>query len=79
MGEEAEVTIDGVVERFVFRNEDTSFTIARFTMGGEHVTVVGELGTKTVSGDVFRAVFNAGKPASDPSMRGTLFDTAPIP
>ena len=33
------------------------------------VTLVGSLGTKTVSGDVFRAVFNAHKPAADPSLR----------
>lgn len=43
------------------------------------VTLVGDLGTKTVSGDVFRAVFNARKPLADPLLRGTLFDTAPIP
>ena len=43
------------------------------------VTVAGDLGTKTVSGDVFRAIFNAGRPATDPSLRGTLFDIAPIP
>jgi hypothetical protein len=43
------------------------------------VTLIGDLGSKTVSGDVFRAVFNAGKPAADPVLRGTLFDTAPIP
>jgi stage II sporulation protein D len=43
------------------------------------VTVTGDLGTKTVSGDVFRAVFNAAKPAADPPLRGTLFDLAPIP
>ena len=43
------------------------------------VTLVGDLGTKTVSGDVFRAVFNAGKPPVDPALRGTLFDIAPIP
>ncbi len=43
------------------------------------VTLVGQLGTKTVSGDVFRAVFNAAKPAADPVLRGTLFDIAPIP
>jgi len=43
------------------------------------VTLVGDLGSKTVSGDVFRAVFNAGKPAADPLLRDTLFDTAPIP
>jgi SpoIID/LytB domain protein len=43
------------------------------------VTLIGDLGTKTVSGDVFKAVFNKGKPAADPVLRGTLFDTAPIP
>ncbi|HET7703157.1 MAG TPA: SpoIID/LytB domain-containing protein [Candidatus Limnocylindrales bacterium] len=43
------------------------------------VTITGELGTKTVSGAVFRAVFNAGRPATDPMLRGTLFDTKPIP
>ena len=36
-------------------------------------------GTKTVSGDVFRSVFNAGRPSADPMMRSTLFDTTPIP
>ena len=43
------------------------------------VTLTGSLGTKTVSGDVFRSVFNAAKPAADPQMRSTLFDTRPIP
>lgn len=43
------------------------------------VTLVGTSGTKTVSGDVFRAVFNAHIPASDPELRSTLFATAPIP
>jgi SpoIID/LytB domain protein len=43
------------------------------------VTLTGTLGTKTVSGDVFRAAFNAGKPAADPQLRSTLFDTQPIP
>jgi stage II sporulation protein D len=43
------------------------------------VTLVGTAGTKTVSGDVFRAVFNAEKPASDPQLRSTLFASAPIP
>jgi stage II sporulation protein D len=43
------------------------------------VTLVGAGGTRTVSGDVFRAVFNANKPASDPELRSTLFATAPIP
>lgn len=43
------------------------------------VTLVGSAGTKTVSGDVFRAVFNANRPAADPQLRSTLFDTRPIP
>ena len=43
------------------------------------VTLTGTLGTKTVSGGVFREAFNAGKPATDPLLRSTLFDTAPIP
>jgi stage II sporulation protein D len=43
------------------------------------VTLVGVLGSKTVSGDVFRAVFNSWRPAADPQMRSSLFDTQPIP
>ncbi|HET7030014.1 MAG TPA: SpoIID/LytB domain-containing protein [Candidatus Limnocylindrales bacterium] len=43
------------------------------------VTLTGSLGTKTVSGEVFRSVFNAKKPATDPQLRSTLFDIAPIP
>jgi stage II sporulation protein D len=43
------------------------------------VTLIGSSGTKTVSGDVFRAVFNANRPAGDPSMRSTLVDTKPVP
>jgi stage II sporulation protein D len=43
------------------------------------VTVVGSLGAKTVSGDIFRAIFNAGRPPTDPTLRGTLFDIQPIP
>ena len=43
------------------------------------VTITGSLGTKTVSSGVFRAAFNAGKPAADPQLRSTLFDLAPIP
>ena len=43
------------------------------------VTLTGSLGTKTVSGGVFRAAFNAGRPAGDPMLRSTLFDTKPIP
>jgi exodeoxyribonuclease V alpha subunit len=44
VSEEAEVTVDGTVERFVFRSEDTSWTVARFvTPAHELVTIVGEL------------------------------------
>ncbi|MFL5775664.1 MAG: SpoIID/LytB domain-containing protein [Chloroflexota bacterium] len=43
------------------------------------VTLTGSLGSKTVSGEVFRAVFNAHRPAADPEMRSTLVDTRPIP
>ena len=43
------------------------------------VTLIGSLGTKTVSGNVFRSVFNARRPAGDPLMRSTLVDTKPVP
>ena len=43
------------------------------------VTLVGSQGTKKVSGDVFVAVFNAGRAAGDPPLRSTLLDLAPIP
>lgn len=43
------------------------------------VTLTGSAGTKTVSGEVFRAVFNAHTPAADPFMWSTLVDAAPIP
>jgi len=43
------------------------------------VTLIGSSGTKTVSGDIFRSVFNAGRPAGDPMMRSTLTDTKFIP
>jgi SpoIID/LytB domain protein len=43
------------------------------------VTLVASGGTRTVSGAVFRSVINAGRPATDPSMRSTLVDTKPIP
>ncbi len=39
-----EVTLDGTVERFVFRDEESSFTVARFTTGAtSQVTILGEL------------------------------------
>ena len=44
------------------------------------VTLVGSTGiTKTVSGDVFCAVFNAHRPSGDPMLRSNLLDVAPIP
>jgi stage II sporulation protein D len=43
------------------------------------VTLIGSLGTKTVSGNVFRDVFNANRSSGDPSMRSTLFDLKPVP
>jgi stage II sporulation protein D len=43
------------------------------------VTLIGSAGTRRVSGEVFRAIFNKARPATDPSLRSTLFDLAPIP
>jgi SpoIID/LytB domain protein len=43
------------------------------------VTLIGSAGTKRVSADVFRNVFNAHRPSTDPMLRSTLFATAPIP
>ena len=43
------------------------------------VTLTGSLGTKVVSGAVFRAVFNTQSPAADPYMWSTLVSTSPIP
>ena len=43
------------------------------------VTLVGSGGTRTVSGAVFVAVFNAGRPAGDAPLRGTLLDVRPVP
>jgi SpoIID/LytB domain protein len=43
------------------------------------VTLVGTAGSKTVSGGVFVAVFNAHRPAGALPMRSTLLDLAPIP
>ena len=42
------------------------------------VTLIGSAGTKKVSGDVFRAVFNAARPAGSPMFRSNLFDLRPI-
>lgn len=43
------------------------------------VTLVGRAGSKTVSGNVFRSIFNAARPAGDPMLRSTLCGLAPIP
>ena len=43
------------------------------------VTLIGSAGSRKVSGEVFRSVFNARRPAADPSLKSTLLDTAPIP
>jgi stage II sporulation protein D len=43
------------------------------------VTLVGTTATKKVSADVFRSVFNANRPATDPSLRSTLFALKPLP
>lgn len=43
------------------------------------VTLIGSAGSKRVSGDIFRSVFNAGRPAGEPELRSTLFDPRPIP
>jgi SpoIID/LytB domain protein len=42
------------------------------------VTLIGSEGTKTVSSAVFRSVLNAARPAGDPMLRSTLFDTKPV-
>ncbi len=43
------------------------------------VRLSGSLGTRTVSGEIFRTVFNAYTPATDPYMWSTLVATSPIP
>ena len=53
--------------------------IAACRAGSISVTLVGSAGTRTVSGEVFRTVFNTYTPAADPYMWSTLVDVAPIP
>jgi stage II sporulation protein D len=43
------------------------------------VTLIGTTGTRRVSGELFRAIFNKARPSTDPSLRSTLLDLAPIP
>jgi stage II sporulation protein D len=41
------------------------------------VTLIGSAGSKRVSGEVFRSIVNARRPATDPMLRSTLFAIAP--
>jgi stage II sporulation protein D len=43
------------------------------------VTLIGSAGSRRVSGELFRAIFNKARPAADPILRSTLIDTVPIP
>jgi exodeoxyribonuclease V alpha subunit len=44
-GAEGDATLDGILERYVFRNEESSFAIAKLTVEGQMIptTIVGEL------------------------------------
>ena len=42
------------------------------------VTLTGSAGSKTVSADVFRSVYNAYRPSGTLSLRSNLLDTKPI-
>jgi SpoIID/LytB domain protein len=59
----------------------TTMDLSQRGVSGRLIRVVltGSLGTKTVSGAVFVSAFNAGRPPTDPQMRGTLVATGPIP
>ena len=43
------------------------------------VVVYGSSGTKTVSADTFRSIYNAYRPAGTAMLRSNLFDTNPLP
>ncbi len=43
------------------------------------VVLYGSTGTKTVSADVFRAVYNAGRPSGAAALLSNEFDAAPLP
>jgi stage II sporulation protein D len=43
------------------------------------VTLIGTAGTKIVSGTVFRTVFNASRPPTDPLLRSNAFALTPFP
>jgi stage II sporulation protein D len=59
----------------------TGIDLADKGVSGRPIKIVlsGSLGSKSVSAEVFRDVFNSGSPAADPYMWSTLFDTVPIP
>ena len=61
----------GTITAFDFRNRGVSGRLIS-------VTLIGSTGTKTVSGSIFVAVFNAWRPSADPILRGTLLDLSPI-
>ena len=42
------------------------------------VTLYGSAGSKTVSADIFRSVYNTYRPSGTRSLRGNLFDTKAI-
>jgi stage II sporulation protein D len=59
----------------------TSLDLSDTGVSGRPIRVVltGSGGTKTVSSEVFREIFNADSAATDPYMWSTLIATAPIP
>ena len=61
----------GTIWSFDFRNRGVSGRLIS-------VTLVGSGGSRTVSGAVFRTVFNAQRASGDPMLRSTLLDVAPI-
>ncbi len=63
----------GTVIGLDLRNRGVSGRLISVTLYGANGT------TKTVSGAVFIAVFNAQRPSGDPAMRNTLFNLTPIP
>ena len=58
----------------------TGLDLSRRGVSGRLISVKlsGALGSKTVSADVFKSVFNKHSPLVDPAMRSTLFDLVPI-
>jgi hypothetical protein len=59
----------------------TSLDLSDTGISGRPIRIVltGSGGTKTVSSEVFREIFNADSAAADPYMWSTLISTAPIP